>query len=113
MSAARAELDPVIHAPARLKIAAALASVESAEFPALRELTGVSDSVLSKHLKQLEEAGYVKLHKAAADGHVRTRVSLTKAGRRAFAAHVAALQELAQAALPQPTGAIRTRVSFA
>ena len=91
-------LDPIIHAPVRLRIAAILASVSDAEFTTLREITGVSDSVLSKHLKQLEDAGYAKLHKAAAAGHVRTRIALTRLGRQTFASHVAALQELASVA---------------
>ena len=92
------ELDAVIHAPVRLKIAAVLASVNDAEFVTLREITGVSVSVLSKHLKALEDVGYVTLRKAEADGHIRTRIALTRVGHRAFAAHVAALRELASAA---------------
>ena len=92
------QLDAIIHAPVRLRIAAVLASVSDAEFATLREVTGVSDSVLSKHLKQLEDAGYVKLQKAVAAGHVRTRIALTRAGRQAFASHIAALQDLASVA---------------
>jgi DNA-binding MarR family transcriptional regulator len=87
-------LDPVIHAPARLQIMAVLAGVEDAEFALLRETTQVSDSVLSKHLAQLSDAGYVRLKKAALDGRQRTWVQLTRAGRQAFAAHVKALQAL-------------------
>ncbi len=98
MKEATPELDPVIHAPVRLKIAAVLASVSDAEFATLREITGVSDSLLSKHLKALEDVGYVILRKAATAGHVRTRIALTRVGHRAFASHVAALQELASAA---------------
>ena len=74
--------DPVIHAPTRLQIAALLSAVSDAEFATVREATGVSDSVLSKHLKQMEEAGYVRLHKATLDGRVRTRLSMTGAGAR-------------------------------
>lgn len=98
MKASKPQLDTMIHAPVRLKISAVLASVSDAEFATLREITGVSDSLLSKHLKALEEAGYVKLKKAAAAGHVRTRIALTRNGRRAFGSHVAALQELASVA---------------
>ena len=90
--------DPVIHAPARLQIMAVLAGVSDAEFALLRQMTGVSDSVLSKHLSALAEAGYVKLRKAALDGRQRTWASLTATGRRAFAAHVKALQALADVA---------------
>jgi len=87
--------DPVIHAPARLQIMAVLAGVQDAEFSLLRSTVQVSDSVLSKHLAQLAEAGYVNLRKAALGGRQRTWASLTRDGRRAFAAHVKALQALA------------------
>ena len=88
------QLDPVIHAPARLQIMAVLAGVEDAEFALLRQTTQVSDSVLSKHLAQLTEAGYVRLKKAALGGRQRTWAQLTPAGRKAFAGHVKALQAL-------------------
>ena len=82
-------LDPIVHAPKRLQLCAILASVDEGEYAALRDALGVSDSVLSKQLKVLEDAGYVKLKKTTVDSRVRTRAWLTKAGRRAFAAHVA------------------------
>ncbi|HEC01073.1 MAG TPA: ArsR family transcriptional regulator, partial [Sphingomonadales bacterium] len=50
-------IDSVIHAPNRLQICALLAPLEMAEFQVLRDALKVSDSVLSKHIKQLEEAG--------------------------------------------------------
>ena len=87
--------DPVIHAPGRLQICALLSASEEAEFAMIRDAITVSDSVLSKHLKQLEEAGYVRPRKAAADGRQRTWLSLTPEGRRAFSAHVAELTRLA------------------
>ena len=92
--------DPVIHAPGRLQICAVLASVSEAEFAALRDAIDVSDSVMSKHLKLLEEAGYVSPRKAASGGRQRTWLSLTTAGRKAFAAHVAELNRLATLSLP-------------
>lgn len=95
-------LDAALHAPARLQIAALLSRVEDAEFATIRDIVEVSDSVLSKHLSALGEAGYVALRKAAQDGRQRTWASLTRAGRTAFAAHMAALQQLvahAQAAV--------------
>lgn len=90
--------DAVLHPPARLQIAAVLAEADEAEFARLREITGVSDSVLSKHLSALAEAGHIVLRKAAADGRQRTWVSLTRGGRKAFKAHVAALEKLVAAA---------------
>ena len=96
MSDARLTFDPVIHAPARLQIMAVLAGVQDAEFAMLRTIADVSDSVLSKHLSALSEAGYVRLRKAALDGRQRTWASLTRAGRTAFREHVAALTMLAK-----------------
>lgn len=95
--------DALIHAPGRLQICAILSSVD-AEFAMIRDAIKVSDSVLSKHLKQLEEAGYVTLSKAAQDGRQRTWVTLTAKGRKAFIAHVAELQRLAAMTAPAPLG---------
>ena len=91
---ARDGFDAVLHPPARLQIAAVLAQVDEAEFARLRDIAGVSDSVLSKHLAALAEAGHIKLRKAAAGGRQRTWASLTRSGRKAFKAHVAALEAL-------------------
>ena len=89
------QFDAVIHAPGRLQICAVLSAAEEAEFATIREAITVSDSVLSKHLKQLEDAGYIKLRKQAAAGRQRTWAAFTPSGRRAFAAHVAELTRLA------------------
>jgi DNA-binding MarR family transcriptional regulator len=87
--------DAVLHPPARLQIAAVLAQAQQAEFALLKQITGASDSVMSKHLSALADAGYVSLSKAAADGRQRTWASLTSNGRKAFRRHVAALETLA------------------
>jgi DNA-binding MarR family transcriptional regulator len=94
--------DAVIHAPGRLQICALLSAVERGEFAMIRDAIGVSDSVLSKHLKQLEEAGYVQPIKVTSQGRQRTWLSLTAQGRRAFAAHVAELTRLAGFAQAAP-----------
>jgi len=90
-----ARFDAVIHAPKRLQICALLIPLEEAEFQVLRDEIGVSDSVLSKHIKQLSDAGYVKVRKNKLGGRQRTWVQLTGAGRHAFAAHVEELRRLA------------------
>jgi DNA-binding MarR family transcriptional regulator len=87
--------DAILHPPARLQIAAVLAQVQDAEFAVLKDITGTSDSVMSKHLSALQEAGYVALRKAASDGRQRTWARLTSSGRRAFRRHVKALEALA------------------
>ena len=85
---------PVIHAPNRLQICALRMPLESAEFQVMRDSPGVSDSVLSKHIKQLEEAGYVKLLKDKMNGRQHTWVRLTAVGRRAFSTHVKVLEKI-------------------
>ena len=90
----KAKFDDVIHAPNRLQICAFLMPIQDAEFQVLRDELEVSDSVLSKHLRQLEDAGYVQFRKAKMNGRQRMWASMTSKGRRAFAAHVQELQRL-------------------
>lgn len=96
--------DPVIHAPVRLQICAILSAADEAEFAMVRDAIAVSDSVLSKHLKQLEDAGYIRLRKVASGGRQRTWAAFTPAGRDAFAAHVAELTRLAGMTAPPMPG---------
>ncbi|GLY17229.1 transcriptional regulator [Kineosporia rhizophila] len=84
----------MIHAPHRLRICAFLQATTSAEFAVLRDLLGVADSVLSKHLKALQEAGYLTMSKPTGRGRVKTWVQLTPEGRQAYEEHVAALRSL-------------------
>lgn len=110
------ELNPLIHAPVRLQICAILFATDEAEFALVREETEVSESVLSKQVKLLADAGYVnvrkarfaeaglvfdarrlgaaKEHKAVISSRQRTWLSLTEAGRKAFASHMRALTGL-------------------
>ena len=94
-----AQFDELIHAPNRLKICALLASVGEAEFRILREELAVSNSVLSKQIRLLEEAGYVSIRKKTVKTGKKTWVSLTKSGQKAFAGHAKELQRLAASAV--------------
>lgn len=87
-------LDPHFVAPARLTLATMLTAVSAAEFSTLREGLQVSDSVLSKHVSALAEAGYVKSRKGVHLGRRTTWISLTAKGRKALSAHVAVLRDL-------------------
>lgn len=88
------EFDPLVHAPHRLQICAILDTVDKVEFAFLRDQLGVSESVLSKQVKALEDAGYVSVSKGAREGRVRTWASFTRAGRAAYRGHVAALRAI-------------------
>lgn len=87
-------LDPLIHAPARLQMLSTLSAVSEAEFATLRDVLDVSDSVLSKHISMLADAGYVRSRKSVRAGRRTTWIALTSAGRAALREHVAALRRL-------------------
>jgi DNA-binding MarR family transcriptional regulator len=94
IAAVEPRFDAVVHAAPRLQVCGLLAAVDSMDFAAVRDAVGVSDSVLSKHVKQLEEAGYVAVRKATIASRQRTSLALTKAGKQAFSAHVAELRRI-------------------
>jgi len=96
---AEARFDELIHAPVRLRICGLLRPVDTMDFAVLRDTLGVSDATLSKHLKALTDAGYTSTTKSASasrsDARRLTWVGLTPVGRKAFEAHVRALQDIA------------------
>jgi DNA-binding transcriptional ArsR family regulator len=87
--------DDLIHARTRLSIVSLLGASDWAEFRFIRESLGLSDSVVSKQLTLLENAGYVKIRKAFVGKRPRTWVKLSPAGRLAFEGHIRMLQEIA------------------
>ncbi|MCC2334952.1 transcriptional regulator [Cellulomonas wangsupingiae] len=92
---ARPVFDELIHAPNRLQVCAMLAPVDALEFGAVRDSLGVSDSVLSKHVRVLTEAGYVSVAKVPHASRTRTWLTLTDAGRTALDGHLAELRRIA------------------
>lgn len=91
------DIDRTIHSPARLMIMTNLYVVESAEFIALMNLTGLSWGNLSTHLSKLEEAGYVELQKGFRGKKPYTMVRLTVEGRAAFKAYKEQMQDVLRA----------------
>lgn len=79
-----AELDPLIHAPARLNIITQLYVVESADYIFLKNLTGLTWGNLSAHAAKLAEAGYLEIKKSIVNKKTHTVANLTPAGRKAF-----------------------------
>ncbi|MGC7094028.1 transcriptional regulator [Amycolatopsis lurida] len=91
------ELDPVIHAQARLRVTVALAALEegdSISFPRLQDLLGMTAGNLSTHLRKLEDAEYVEITKTHQRRTPVTYVTLTRRGRLAFEDYTAALKSL-------------------
>jgi DNA-binding MarR family transcriptional regulator len=95
------ELDPVIHAPARLRIAVTLATLRDGEdlsFTRLQEIIGLTPGNLITHLRKLEDAGYVRTEKSGGGVTARTAVSLTPEGRVALENYTTALRQLLDSA---------------
>jgi DNA-binding MarR family transcriptional regulator len=78
-----AEVDRLVHEPARLMILMVLYTVERADFTFLMNATELTDGNLSSHLSKLEAAGYVEIEKGYAGKKPRTRLRLTAVGRQA------------------------------
>ena len=92
-----AELNEIIHQPVRLRIMAALVTLEPAnevDFTYLRELLDVTDGNLGAHLRKLEDAGYIAVNKTFVERKPRTYVAATAEGRMVFQEHVSALQAI-------------------
>ena len=87
-----ADLDRLIHEPARLMIVAILSSVESADFLYLKRAAGLTKGNLSSHLSKLEEAGYITIEKTYQGKIPLTVCRLTEQGRQAFSAYRAQMQ---------------------
>jgi DNA-binding transcriptional ArsR family regulator len=78
-----ADVDRLIHEPARLMILMVLYSVESADFTFLLNATELTWGNLSSHVTKLEEAGYVEVEKEFVGKKPRTLAMLTSKGRKA------------------------------
>lgn len=92
-----AELNEIIHQPVRLRIMAALVTLEAGnevDFTFLRDLLKVTDGNLGAHLRKLEEAGYITINKSFIERKPRTFVGATSEGRKVFREHVAALESI-------------------
>ena len=92
--------DAIVHQPVRLKIMAALKVLpagEALEFVRLKTIVGATEGNLGAHIATLEQAGYVEVEKDFVGKKPRTRVRLSKAGRRAFEDYTAYLRDILDA----------------
>ena len=86
-------LDPVIHAPARLRLMVTLAALQEGDdlsFTRLQDMLGLTPGNLITHLRKLEDAGYARMVKTA-EG---TSVSPTRHGRAALQRYTVTLRRL-------------------
>ncbi|HSS88672.1 MAG TPA: transcriptional regulator [Streptosporangiaceae bacterium] len=98
-------LDPVIHAPARLRLMVTLATLpdgDNLSFTRLQDLIGLTPGNLITHLRKLEDAGYVRTEKTGSGVNALTTVALTLGGRAALERYTAVVRQLLDAVEPAP-----------
>ncbi|MFN5478056.1 MAG: winged helix-turn-helix domain-containing protein [Sphingobacteriales bacterium] len=87
-------MNKVFDSRIRLGIMSALLVNDEVNFNDLKELIQVTDGNLASHLKTLEEQDYIKVHKGFVGRKTNTTYSVTKAGEKAFKAHLDALEKM-------------------
>ena len=88
-------LDETVHQRVRLGILAMLSEASECTFTTVREELELTDGNLSRHLRVLEDAGLVEIRKGYDGRRPCTWLALTRSGRKALRAELAALQRLA------------------
>jgi DNA-binding MarR family transcriptional regulator len=92
------QLDRIIHERGRLAIMSMLAASQELSFTELRDTLEMTDGNLTTHMRTLQEAGYVSIAKSYRNRRPLTTVSLTAAGRQAFANYVTLLEQIVKQA---------------
>lgn len=78
----------------RLGVMSSLMVNEDVSFNDLKTMLEVTDGNLASHLNQLEEAGYIKVHKGFIGRKTNTTYSVTRSGEKAFREHLNALEKM-------------------
>jgi DNA-binding HxlR family transcriptional regulator len=87
-------LNKVFDSRIRLGIMSALMVNKDVNFNELKELLDITDGNLASHLKTLEESEFVKVQKGFIGRKSNTTYAITKAGEKAFKAHLTALEKM-------------------
>jgi DNA-binding MarR family transcriptional regulator len=78
----------------RLGIMSLLMVNDSLDFNSVKELLQVTDGNLASHTNALDKLKYLSIKKEFVGKKPRTTYKATSAGRKAFAAHIDALEQL-------------------
>lgn len=97
-----AQVDRLVHEPARLMILMVLYTVDVADFTFLINATELTDGNLSSHLAKLEAANYVEIEKGYEGKRPRTLLRLTEEGRLAVESYRSTMQQALQNMMGKP-----------
>lgn len=78
----------------RMGVMSTLMVSDEISFNDLKQMLGVTDGNLASHLTNLEENGFIKVHKGFIGRKTNTTYSITKAGEKAFKEHIEALESI-------------------
>jgi DNA-binding HxlR family transcriptional regulator len=87
-------LNKVFESRIRLGVMSVLMMNEEVNFNDLKQMLEVTDGNLATHLVNLEENGFIKVHKGFIGKKTNTTYAITKAGEKAFGEHIAALENM-------------------
>lgn len=87
-------LNKIFDSRIRMGVMSILLVNEDMSFNDLKQLLQLTDGNLASHLVNLEENGYIKVHKGFIGRKTNTTYSITKAGEKAFTEHITALEDM-------------------
>ncbi len=87
-------LDKVFESRIRLGVMSILVVSDPVDFNSLKQMLNVTDGNLASHISALEKNKYIKIKKKFIGKKTNTTYSVTDSGRRAFANHLNALEQL-------------------
>ena len=88
-------LDRVIHEKARLSVLTSLVThPKGLVFGDLKEMCGLTDGNLSRHLQVLEEAGLIDIEKGYDHNRPQTLCRITAQGRRRYLGYLQVLEQI-------------------
>jgi DNA-binding MarR family transcriptional regulator len=87
-------LNKIFDSRIRMGVMSILSVNDEVSFNDLKQLLELTDGNLASHLINLEENGYIKVHKGFVGRKTNTTYSITKAGEKAFTEHIEALENM-------------------
>ena len=87
-------LNKVFESRIRLGVMSMLMVNEEVNFNDLKQMLEVTDGNLATHLVNLEENGFIKVHKGFIGRKTNTTYSITRQGEKAFSEHISALENM-------------------
>lgn len=87
-------LNKVFDSRIRMGVMSVLSVNDQVNFNDLKQLLELTDGNLASHLVNLEDNGYIKVHKGFVGRKTNTTYSITKSGEKAFYDHIEALETM-------------------